>query len=132
MSILNRYLRWVRGGAEPAGEEAQKAGHLFVWLTGVSDSRASSGKEDTPHTAKAHKEAATGTERNEASASWDQGSSQRGEITARKHFHDKNECFPSLTSANFIHVSLFPFILKPVHVQMHENQTGHHRSLGAF
>lgn len=78
------------GGAEPAGEEAQKAGHLFVWLTGVSDSRASSGKEDKPHTAKAHKEAATGTERNEASASWDQGSSQRGEITARKHFHDKN------------------------------------------
>lgn len=46
--VLSRHLRLI-----PAGEEAQKAGHLFVWLTGVPDSRASSGTR-TNHTQPKH------------------------------------------------------------------------------
>lgn len=83
--------------------------------------------QDKPHSAKANKEAATGTEWNEAAARED--GSQGGNIFVAKK---KKECFPSLTSANFIHVPLFPFILKPVHIKMYENQTGHLRSRGAL
>lgn len=85
----------------------------LVLLTGVSNSRPSSGKEDKLNTAKTHKEAATGTEWNTASAYWDLCSSQKWEIVERKHFWGKRVLlflFTSLTSATFFNISLFTFI----------------------
>lgn len=70
---------WGRSGWGNKSLQVKKPIRLAtcsVWLTGVSNSRPSSGKEDKLNTANTHKEAATGTEWNTASAYWDSGSSQ--------------------------------------------------------
>lgn len=72
--------RRLRGAAEEQSLQVKKPIRLatcLVWLTGVSNSRPSSGKEDKLNTAKTHKEVATGTEWNTASAYWDVRSSQK-------------------------------------------------------
>lgn len=131
-------LTWILGQKKTESLQVKKPIRLatcLVLLTGVSNSRPSSGKEDKLNTAKTHKEAATGTEWNTASAYRDGCSSQKWEITERKHFWGKPlSLYIYFNLSNLCKLGLhllFPFIFHTdAHVQRHYNQpgnTGHWR-----
>lgn len=116
-------LTWILGQKKTESLQVKKPIRLatcLVLLTGVSNSRPSSGKEDKLNTAKTHKEAATGTEWNTASAYRDGCSSQKWEVTERKHFWGKplslyRYILTSATCANLVYIYCFPLFS----IQMH-------------